>query len=123
MDSDLRSYMSREEREQMDALIDRARRRKERREEAAIGAKRFQFDQCQRACRREMDGETGSGLGKKREEEMEQMLKAFCDFCLKYNLCQCPYHRADREMQAWGDQMELEEIERHEEMLTGELPF
>lgn len=123
MDSDLRSYMSREEREQMDALTCRARKRKERREDAVIGAKRFQFLQCQCACRREMDGETGSGPRKNREEEMEQMLKAFCDFCIKYGLCQCPYHRADRQMQEWEDQMELEEIERHEEMLTGELPF
>lgn len=122
MDSSFRDYMSREEREQMDALIDRARKRKERREEAVIGAKRFQFLQCQCACKREMDGETGSGPGKNREE-MEQMLKAFCNFCLKYGLCQCPYHRADREMEAWGDQMELEEMEKSEELLTGELPF
>lgn len=123
MDSDLRSYMSREEREQMYALVDRARKRKERREEAAIGAKRFQFDQCQCACEREMDGEAGSGPGKNREEEMEQMLKAFCDFCLKHNLCQCPYHRTDRQMEAWEEQMEMEEMEKREEMLTGELPF
>lgn len=91
VDNNLRDYMSREEREQMDALIDRARKRKERREEAVIGAKRFQFLQCQCACRREMEGETGSGPGKNREEEMEQLLKAVCDFCLKYNLCQCPH--------------------------------
>lgn len=123
MDNNLRDYMSREEREQMDALIDRARKRKERREEAVIGAKRFQFFECQCACKREMDGETGSGPGKNREEEMEQMLKAFCDFCIKYGLCQCPYHRADRQMEEWEYQMELEEMEKNDELLTGELPF
>lgn len=123
MDSDLRSYMSREEREEMDALTCRARKRKERREDAVIGAKRFQFFECQCACKSELDDGAGEKTEKSREDEIEQLLKAVCDFCFKHNLCQCPYHRADREMQAWEDQMKLEEMERHEELLTGELPF
>lgn len=123
MDIELCDYMSREEREQMDALMDRARRRKERREEAAIGAKRFQFFQCQCACKMEMDGGLEKEPRKSSGEEMEQMLKAICDFCLKYDLCQCPYHRADRQMQEWQDKREKEEMDELEEMLTGELPL
>lgn len=126
MDGYLRNFMSREEKEQMDALIERAIRRKARREEAASGAKWDQFCkcQCQCECMEEMGRvEEKKGQGKNRSEEMERLLQAICDFCLKYDLCQCPYHQADRQMQKWAEEMEVEERRRNEEMSTGELPF
>lgn len=95
MDENLRDYMSKEEQEQMDALLARAVQRKERRKASATGSKRFQFFKCQCGCVEGM-GEEDDAEEEETEEDfyggIDRLLREICSFCLKNGLCKhiCP---------------------------------
>lgn len=95
MDENLRNFMSKEERAQMDALVARAARRKERRKEAAMGSRRIQFFKCE--CGRVGEMEEKDDVDEEECKEdfyggMDRLLMEICGFCLRYGLCRhiCP---------------------------------
>lgn len=101
MDENLRDFMSRDEQEQMDALVARALHRKERKKEKAAGSKQFQYFKCQCGCMEEMEGEDGADGKEPWEEEyfeveIERLLRGICGFCLKHGLCQCACQKEKR---------------------------
>lgn len=88
----LRNFMSKDEKNQMDAMIARAVRRKERRQEAASGLKRFQYFEyrCGDAAGKKTDTDRKE-LWKEEyfEIEIERLLKEICGLCIKHGMCQC----------------------------------
>lgn len=98
MNSDIKDYLSREEQEQMDDLIQRAKQRKERRKAAANGEMRFQYFQCQCNCINEPEDEDENERSwKETSRDLEKLLREICQFCLKYGLCQCQVYQEKRE--------------------------
>ena len=111
---DLREYMSEEEQEQMDALVQRAMTRKARREETATGAQRFQFFKCE--CEGVMEApavDEEEQTGEEEISDLERLFRDICEFCLTHDLCQCDYHRERRERKR----------REFNEMLNSPLPF
>lgn len=96
MENDIKDYLSKEEMEQMDTLIQRAKQRKERRKAAANGEMRFQYFQCQCNCINEPEN-AAERPWQETSHELEKLLREICQFCLKYGLCQCPDYRERRE--------------------------
>lgn len=98
MENDIKDYLSKEEQEHMDILIQRAKQRKERRKAAANGEMRFQYFQCQCGCTGEQEDEAENEREwQETSRELERLLSEICQFCLKYGLCQCPDYREKRE--------------------------
>lgn len=92
MDENLRDFMSKDEQAQMDALIHRALQRQERRKEAAVGSKRFQFYKCQCEVSTEME-ERGDAGRKEDYFDIQKLLMEICGYCLKNGMCQCNCHK------------------------------
>lgn len=108
MNEDLRSFMSKDEQEQMDALVARAERRKERRKEAATGSKRFQYFKCQCGGITEMEvRDDAEGREPWEEEnfkiEIERMLREICGFCLRHGICRSSCGRQGRKKNGCAD--------------------
>lgn len=98
MENNIKDYLSREEIEQMDTLIQRAKQRKERRKAAANGEMRFQYFHCQCSCTGETDDEAENERSwKETNHDLEKLLGEICRFCLRYGLCQCQDYRERRE--------------------------
>lgn len=95
MDENLWDYMSRNEQEQINALIKKALGRKERKKKAAAGQKKFQYFTCQCIGMEETEGIGDAEIDETWEEEayfevgIERILREICGFCLKHGLCQC----------------------------------
>lgn len=98
MDENLWNYMSRNEQEQINVLIEKALGRKERKKKADTGSKYFQYFMCECGC---MEGKEDADMGEPLEEEayyeaeIEQLLRGICEFCLKHGLCPCAWHEGN----------------------------
>lgn len=102
MDENLWDYMSKNEQEQINALIKKALGRKERKKKAAAGQKQFQYFTCQCVGMEETEGdEEDAEIGELLEEEacfefeIERLLREIYGFCLKHGLCQCAWHEGN----------------------------
>lgn len=120
-------FMSEEEQKQLKDLEKRVMMRKEKLEEAASKIKQSRYWLCQWECRNEMDDdeeeEGKKRVGKSRDSSIEDLLRKICNYSMKHDLCQCPYHRAVRLEREWEGRREREEREYEEMLFSGELPF
>ncbi len=85
MATDLKDYLTDEERRQMDALIAKAEKRlREKGEEGCRG--QFIMVSCQCGC---SCGQTGQNDEKRDNlpNDMENLLRQVCDFCKKHDMC------------------------------------
>lgn len=115
---DIRGYFTEIEQEQMDKLIKRALSRMEQHERILAGSEQCQNSECQSEFLEDMPG--GYRITFPDEEEfyaLERLLQKFCNFCLRFDLCQCSKHR-DRRKRAF-----YKELLDADDPLNAELPF
>ena len=85
MATDLKDYLTDEERRQMDALLGKAEERmREKGEEGCRGQFIMMACQCRCSC-----GQTGQNDEKRDNlpNDMENLLRQVCDFCKKHDMC------------------------------------
>ena len=104
---DIREYFTEIEQEQMDKLIKRALSRIEQHERILAGSEQCQNSECQSEFLEDVQ----------EFYALERLLQKFCNFCLRFDLCQCSKHR-DRRKRAF-----YRELLDADDPLNAELPF
>lgn len=115
---DIREYFTEIEQEQMDKLIKRALSRIEQHDRILAGSEQCRNSECQSGILEDVPG--GYRITFPDEEEfyaLERLLQKFCNFCLRFDLCQCSKHR-DRRKRAF-----YKELLDADDPLNAELPF
>lgn len=87
MEENLRDYMTDEEREMVDALLDKAQARMYKKQ-AASREHQFLFLGCQCECHEGMVQQKQDGKRKADfETDLQQLLQQICDFCKRHRIC------------------------------------
>ncbi len=114
---DIREYFTEIEQEQMDKLTKRALSRMEQHDRILAGSEQCQNSECQSEFLEEPGGYRITFPDEEEFYALERLLQKFCNFCLRFDLCQCSKHR-DRRKRAF-----YRELLDADDPLNAELPF